>query len=227
MVSRRFLNPSWLAFTLRSLNCLLFVRLHSGKRCLLTFNVVTLGDSIRIPPEKFGGSLRDVAREQLKIKYEGIIDEELGYVIAVTDIQVSPIGKIIAGDGATHHKVTFSLLTFYPKIQEIVEGEVVEIADFGAFVRVGPIDALIHVSQIMDDFISYDDKQGILMGKESKRKIMTGDKLRVRTTAVSLGRGGSFGKIGVTARQPFLGKLEWVEKDVEALKARIEAKPEG
>jgi len=183
-----------------------------------------LDDSVRIPPEKFGGSLQDVAREQLKIKYEGIIDEELGYVIAVTDIQVSPIGKIIPGDGATHHKVTFSLLTFYPKVQEIVEGEIVEIADFGAFVRIGPVDALIHVSQIMDDFISYDDKQGVLMGKESRRKITTGDKMRVRTTAVSLGRGGSFGKIGVTARQPFLGKLEWIEKDVEGLKVETEVK---
>jgi len=191
---------------------------------LFTFNVVTLEDSVRIPPEKFGGSLQDVAREQLKIKYESIIDEELGYVIAVTDIHVSPIGKIIPGDGATHHRVTFSLLTFYPKVQEIVEGEIVEIADFGAFVRVGPVDALIHVSQIMDDFISYDDKQGVLMGKESRRKITTGDKMRIRTTAVSLGRGGSFGKIGVTARQPFLGKFEWIQKDVEGLKAETEVK---
>jgi DNA-directed RNA polymerase subunit E' len=187
--------------------------------------VVTLTDSVRIPPEKFGRALKEVAREQLKLKYEGIIDEELGYVIAVTDINVSPVGKIIPGDGATHHKVTFSLLTFYPKVQEIVEGEIVEVADFGAFVRVGPVDALIHVSQIMDDFISYDDRQGVLMGKESKRKISTGDHMRVRTTAVSLGKGGSFGKIGVTARQPFLGKIEWIEQDVAGLKAEVEVEP--
>jgi len=192
----------------------------------VTFNVVTLEDSVRIPPEKFGGPLKDVAREQLKKKYEGVIDEELGYVIAVTDIQVSPVGKIIPGDGATHHKVVFSLLTFYPKVQEIVEGEVVEIADFGAFLRVGPVDALIHVSQIMDDFISYDDKQGVLMGKESKRKVTTGDHMRVRTTAVSLGRGGSFGKIGVTARQPFLGNLEWIDRDVKKLRSEAEGETE-
>jgi DNA-directed RNA polymerase subunit E' len=46
---------------------------------------------------------------------------------------------------------------------------VVEIADFGAFVRIGPVDALLHVSQLMDDYISYDEKQGVLLGKESKR----------------------------------------------------------
>jgi len=147
-------------------------------------------------------------------------------VIAVTDIKISPTGKIIPGDGATYHKVTFSLLTFYPKIQEIIEGEIAEIADFGAFIRVGPVDALIHVSQIMDDFISYDDRQGVLMGKESKRKITTGDHMRVRTTAVSLGHGGSFGKIGVTARQPFLGKLEWIEQNVAKTKPKTEQETE-
>ena len=183
------------------------------------FKLVTLEDTIRIPPETFGNPLEAVGRQQVKSKYEGNIDEELGYVIAVTDVKVNPTGKIIPGDGATYHKVDFSLLTFYPKIQEVVEGEVVEIADFGAFVRIGPIDALLHVSQVMDDFISYDEKQGVLLGKETKRKLMSGDQVRVRVTAVSLGRAGSSGKIGVTSRQPFLGKLEWIENDIQRIKA--------
>lgn len=177
------------------------------------FKLITLQDTIRIPPETFGNPLKQVGRDQVKSKYEGIVDEELGYVIAVTRVEVSPTGKIIPGDGATYHKVTFSLLTFYPIIQEIVEGDVVEIADFGAFVRIGPVDALLHVSQLIDDYMSYDEKQGVLLGKETKRKLTNGDNLRVRITAVSLGRAGSSGKIGVTARQPFLGKLEWLKLD--------------
>ena len=186
------------------------------------FKLVTLQDTIRIPPETFGTPLEKVGRDQVKTKYEGIVDEELGYVIAVTKVEVSPIGKIIPGDGATYHRVTFSLLTFYPVIHEIVEGDVVEIADFGAFVRIGPVDALLHVSQLIDDYMSYDEKQGVLLGKETKRKLTTGDQLRVRITAVSLGRAGSSGKIGVTARQPFLGKLEWLKLD--AAKAAPENK---
>jgi len=189
------------------------------------FKLITLEDTIRIPPETFGNPLEAVGHQQVKAKYEGIVDEELGYVIAVTDVKVSPVGKIIPGDGATYHKVTFSLLTFYPKIQEVVEGEVVEIADFGAFVRIGPIDALLHVSQLMDDFISYDEKQGVLLGKETKRKLMSGDQVRVRITAVSLGRAGSSGKIGVTARQPFLGKLGWIEQEVQKIEGTVEKKP--
>jgi DNA-directed RNA polymerase subunit E' len=183
-----------------------------------------LQDTIRIPPETFGNPLESVGHQQVKAKYEGVVDEELGYVIAVTEVNVSSIGKIIPGDGATYHRVSFSLLTFSPKIQEVVEGEVVEIADFGAFVRIGPIDALLHVSQLLDDFISYDEKQGVLLGKESKRKLMSGDQVRVRITAVSLGRAGSSGKIGVTARQPFLGKLEWIETDLLKIKEAAEKK---
>ncbi len=185
---------------------------------------MALEDTIRIPPEKFGEGIDTVGYEQLKMKYEGMVDEELGYVIAVTKIKVNPFGKIIPGDGATFHKVKFSLLTFFPKIQEVVEGEVVEIADFGAFIRIGPVDALLHVSQLMDDYISHDERQGVLMGKETKRKLTTGDHVRVRITAVSLGRGGGSGKIGVTARQPFLGKIEWITKDIEKIEKTEAAK---
>ena len=85
------------------------------------FKLVTLRDTIRIPPEKFGEAIDTVSYEQLKMKYEGMVDEELGYVIAVTKIKVNPFGKVIPGDGATFHKVEFSLLTFFPKIQEVVE----------------------------------------------------------------------------------------------------------
>lgn len=134
------------------------------------FKLITKEDTIRIPPETFGNPLEAVGHQQVKAKYEGVVNEELGYVIAVINVKVSPIGKIIPGDGATYHKVSFSLLTFFPKIQEVVEGEVVEIADFGAFVRIGPVDALLHVSQLMDDFISYDEKQGVLQGKETKEE---------------------------------------------------------
>ena len=190
------------------------------------FKLVTMEDTIRIPPETFGNPLESVGYQQVKAKYEGIVDETLGYVVAVTHVKVSPTGKIIPGDGATYHKVSFSLLTFYPALQEVVEGEVVEIADFGAFVRIGPIDALLHVSQLMDDFISYDEKQGVLLGKETNRKLTTGDRVRVRITAISLGRTGGSAKIGVTARQPFLGKLEWIEQELHKTEESLEKKQE-
>ena len=181
------------------------------------FKLIKIEDTIRIPPEKFGEPISKVAYEELKLKYEGIVTEDLGYVVLITDIDVSPIGKIIPGDGATYNSATFSIITFYPQIQEIVEGEVVEIEDFGAFIRVGPIDALLHVSQIIDDYVSFDEKQALLMGKETKRRLKQGDNVRARITAVSFAKGGTSGKVGLTMRQPFLGKFEWIKEDVKKL----------
>jgi len=49
------------------------------------FRIVTVEDVVRIPPQKFGDPIDDVAKEQIKLKYENYVDEELGYVILVTE----------------------------------------------------------------------------------------------------------------------------------------------
>lgn len=186
------------------------------------FRLLTVEDTVRIPPKAFGQPIDKAARDQIKLKYENIVDEELGYVVLVVDVDVDAVGKILPGDGSTYHKVTFKLLAFYPEMHEVVEGEVVEVTDFGAFVRIGPEDALLHVSQIMDDYISFDEKHGVLAGKESQRKLGKGDLVRARIIAVSFPRGGTGGKIGITMRQPFLGKLEWIEQETRRRVAREE-----
>jgi DNA-directed RNA polymerase subunit E' len=136
----------------------------------------------------------------------------------ITDADTSSVGKLVAGDGATYHKVTFKALTFYPKLQEVVEGEVVEITDFGAFVRIGPTDALLHLSQITDDYLKSDVKQGVIVANQTARSLKIGSKLRARITAVSLGKGAGMGKIGITCRQPFLGAVDWVAEEVKKAK---------
>ena len=178
------------------------------------FNLITLKDTIRIDPRKFGEPLHEAAYQELRSKYEGLVDEELGYIISVIRLDGNAYGRIIPGDGGTHHHVSFDILAFFPQLREVIEGEVVEVADFGTFLRIGPVDALLHVSQLMDDFISYDERQGVLLGKESGRTISRGDTFRVRIVAVSFPKGRSSGKIGVTARQPMLGKLDWINDDL-------------
>jgi DNA-directed RNA polymerase subunit E' len=180
----------------------------------MMFQLVESADVVRVPPNRFGSSLENVALELLKLKYESTISSEHGYLILVTNVKIDRVGKIIPGDGATYHKVRFQVLAFYPLKQEVVEGEVVEITDFGAFVRIGPTDALLHLSQIMDDYLTSDVKSGVITASQSKRSLKVGSKVRVRITAVSLGHGISMGKIGVTCRQPYLGALEWIEEEV-------------
>jgi len=147
-----------------------------------------------------------------------MISPELGYVIMIIDAKTNSVGKLVAGDGATYHKVSFRALAFYPKLQEIVEGEIVEITDFGAFVRIGPTDALLHLSQITDDYLKSDVKQGVIVANQSARSLKIGSKIRARVTAVSLGKGTAMGKIGITCRQPFLGAVEWIEEELKKAK---------
>ncbi len=190
------------------------------------FKLIKCQDIVRIPPDKFEQNLKEAAIGELTKRYEGIISKELGYVIGVISIDIEPVGKILPGDGATYHSVTFELLAYKPEIHEVVEGEIMEIAEYGAFVRIGPVEALLHISQVMDDYITHDDRHGTLIGKESHRKTSTGDKVRVRITAVSMAKGGTSGKIGVTMRQPFLGKLEWIKEDLKRAEGGAKEKVE-
>jgi len=123
-------------------------------------------------------------------------------------------GIIIPGNANTFHEVIFTILTFKPTISEVVEGDIVEIVDFGAFIRLGPLDGLVHVSQICDDYISYEQVGNRFIGKETGKILETNDKVRARIIAVSLGTGRS-GKLGLTMRQRFLGKDDWIEEDIE------------
>ncbi len=176
------------------------------------FTLVEVVEVVGIPPAEFGKPLGHVALNNLKKKYEGVVDEELGYVVMVVDATVDAIGRLLPRDGSTYHRCTFKLLSYIPEVGEVVEGEVVEITDFGCFVRVGPVDGLLHISQIMDDFITYDDKNNILVGKKSGRKLSVGDDVRARINAISFA-GGAGCKISLVTRQPLMGSLKWVEEE--------------
>lgn len=123
-------------------------------------------------------------------------------------------GIIIPGNANTFHEVEFTILSFKPVISEVVEGEVVEIVDFGSFIRLGPLDGLVHVSQICDDYISYEQVGNRFIGKETGKILEVNDIVRAKIIAVSLGTGRS-GKLGLTMRQKFLGKEDWIEQDIE------------
>ena len=47
------------------------------------FSLIVLEDTVRIPPEKFDKALEIVTHEELSGKFEGIVNNELGFVVAV------------------------------------------------------------------------------------------------------------------------------------------------
>jgi DNA-directed RNA polymerase subunit E' len=162
----------------------------------------------------------------LRKQHENVLDRDIGLMIAVIGIDDIGQGRLMPGDGATYHSVAYRVLVFKPLRGELVEGNVVELMDFGAFIRMGPLDGLCHVSQICDDFITQDAKGSSLLGKETGRTLSEGDMVRARVTSISFESGNKSGKLGLTMRQPFLGKIgpdaSWIEDDVKA--ARGETK---
>ena len=178
------------------------------------FQIINAEDVVRVEPMDFSESLNKMAEKMLKIKYESTHSPVFGYIVLIINVKADKVGKILPSDGATYHSVNFKILTYLPKLQEVVEGEVVEITDFGAFIRIGPTDALLHLSQITDEYLNSDVRQGIISAQQSNRVVKVGTMMRVRITAISLAR-TSMGKIGVTCRQPFLGALDWIEDDLK------------
>ncbi|MCS7140174.1 MAG: DNA-directed RNA polymerase [Candidatus Nezhaarchaeota archaeon] len=180
------------------------------------YYIATISDEVRIPPNRFGEKLEDVAFDSLRSIYEGIVVKGLGVIVAILQVKVSPEGRIVPGDGATYHKVRFDALIYSPLEGEVIEGDVTEIVDFGAFVRVGPIEGLVHISQIADDYVSYDKKKGELLCKQARRKLSKGDAVRARIVTISMsGVRLNEVKIGLTMRQPFLGKIEWINEELK------------
>ena len=192
------------------------------------FYKIELKDHIRVPPDLFNLDVNEAIIKRVKNKYDGFISKDLGIIIDVLDVKDVGEGIIIPGDGASYYDTTFELLIFKPELQETVLGKVRDIADFGAFINMGPIEGMIHVSQTMDDFVSF-SKDKTLAGKETKKVLKVGDTCRARIIAVSF-KDPMNPKLGLTMRQPGLGRLDWLkeeeEKEKPAKKEKTEKKAE-
>ncbi len=172
------------------------------------YYVAEVRDTIRVVPNRFGEDLEEVVLEICRETFEGTISKDLGLTIVVVDLLEIGPGRLVPGDGAAFYDVIFTTLNYLPEDREFVIGDVVEVTDFGIFLRLGCIDALCHVSQVADDFYSYSD--GRLLGRESGKSISVGDRVRARIIAVTIGK--SQIRVGVTMRQAGLGVESWIEE---------------
>ena len=177
------------------------------------FYITEVEDYVRVEPKLFGLPTTQAVDDQLKETYSDYYDKELGKAVAVIEVLEVGEGVIIPGDGAAYYNSKFKLLTWKPEMQEMVPGIIEEITNFGAFINMGVMKGMIHISQTMDDFVSF-SKEGTLLGKDSKKVLKKGDKVRARIVAVSI-KDTNEPKIGLTMRQEYLGKIEWIEEQIK------------
>ena len=81
--------------------------------------------------------------------------------------------------------------------------------------------------QITEDFMSYDSKNAAFTGRESNKMLKVGDVVQARIVTVSMKSRVADSKIGLTMRQPYLGKIEWIEDDRKRLEEKIKEAETG
>jgi DNA-directed RNA polymerase subunit E' len=183
------------------------------------YSLVKVRDTVRIPPQLFGENLDAVVENTVQKAFEGTIKKNHGVIVMIDNIKTLGNGIVIHGDGGMYQKVEFDALTFNPMLQEVIDAVICEVVEFGAFCHIGPFDALIHMSQIMNDFVEVDAEHERIAGKENKRVLKVGDPVRARIVAVSLNElSARESKIGLTMRQPALGAHDWIHEPEEEKK---------
>jgi len=176
---------------------------------------MTVTDRVRVPPSKFSLKLDEAVKKSLEERWEGLIEKEAGVILSIVGVDNVGEGRILPGDGAIFYPVEFKILAYSPNLHEVVKGFVIDVTEFGAFARIGPLDGMVHVSQIMNDFVSYDQKNATFNGRESSRVMKEGDMMRARIISVSLA--SKQYKIGLTTRQYGLGVESWVDAEKKGL----------
>ena len=174
------------------------------------FYEIELRSHIRIDPKYFNEEVDKSVIKQLNEQFENFISKDLGIVMGVSEVINIGEGIIIPGDGGAYYDTQFRILAFKPELQELLYGTLTEITNFGAFIDLGVMRGMIHIGQTMEDYVSV-SKTNTLSGKASKRSLKQGDQCLARVVAIS--HKGDFPKIGLTMRQPGLGKIEWIKED--------------
>ncbi|MFD1513774.1 DNA-directed RNA polymerase [Halomarina rubra] len=177
---------------------------------------VRLRDTVEVPPRFLADVSDQLVKELLQDKLEGRMDEQVGSVVSVVDVVDIGDGSVLPGKPGVYYEAEFDAITFDPDMQEVIDGEVVEVVNFGAFVGIGPVDGLLHVSQISDEYLAFDEEGQQLASRESNQTLGVGDAVRARIVTKSIDeRNPRDSKIGLTAKQPGLGKHGWLREKRE------------
>src|SRR3989344_7810223 len=139
------------------------------------FYKVKVKDHIRVPPKMFNLSKKEAVLKNIKASYENFVSKEMGFVVNVVDVGGVKEGVIVPGDGAGFYETAFELLAFRPELNELVYGTIRDITDFGAFMDMGGVEGMVHISQSMDDYVSF-SKEKVLQGKKTGQTLKVGDK---------------------------------------------------
>jgi DNA-directed RNA polymerase subunit E' len=127
------------------------------------YQITEIDEVIAIPPEALGMGIEETVERLVREKYECHMHRDKGFVLFMDDISMVGEGIVAHGNSSIYQKVKFKALVFKPYLHEVIDGIVCKIVEFGAFCHTGPVDSLVHVSQVMDDYVDVDQLNGRLV----------------------------------------------------------------
>lgn len=172
---------------------------------------MNIEEKIRIPSSMLVMDVEEAAKKVLRETYDRRIFKNVGLILSIDDVKIVGGGIVVPGDQHIYYTANFNALVFNAAVNEVFESEVKEIVEFGAFSNIGPLDGLLHISQIAGEKFYYDKKSKSLTSK-GKKSIKKSDVLLLKVSTISLKTSPSDTKIGLTMRSEGLGKPEWVEE---------------
>jgi DNA-directed RNA polymerase subunit E' len=179
------------------------------------FYLIDVREKIGVEAQRIKENIRDSIEESIDVKHTR---EENGVFLGVTEIKkVGETGDILPERPEIYFDVEYKALFFQPVQGEVVHGLVVDVAEFGPFVRIGPIDALAHISQITTEKMTYNPQQDVISNKDNKMVIQTGDQLIASVANATISQDRM--RVNLTMRQDGLGLLKWLTKEKGKKKA--------
>jgi len=186
------------------------------------FYLVDVREKVWVEAQKLKSDIRESIEETIDAIHTR---EENGIFLGVTEIKkVGESGDILPEKPEIYFDVEYTALFFQPMQGEVVHGLVVDVAEFGPFVRIGPLDALAHISQITAEKMIYNPQQDVISSKDGKMVIQSGDQLLAAVANSTISKDRM--RVNLTMRQDGLGLLKWLTKEKGKKKAEGKGKKE-
>jgi DNA-directed RNA polymerase subunit E' len=172
------------------------------------FYILNVKEKVGIEAQNLKKDIKESIEEKLEDLH---LKENNGVFLGVVEIKnIGESGEILPERPYIYFDVDYQALFFQPGENEVIESEVSDVAEFGPFVRFGPIEALVHISQISKDKLSYNPEQDVIASKDNKIVIKKGEKVRAMVINSTISEERT--RVNLSMKQDGLGLIKLVDK---------------
>jgi len=127
-------------------------------------------------------SLKEVLLRLARNYFEASAVPEIGFIIAILDIEPLGAGDIKLRDPRVYFKVILDTLVYKPVKDEVLIGKVENLTDSSIYINVGSFDAILPINQIGEGRYRYIAKSDIIKGLRTREVIRKGEWVRATVT---------------------------------------------